>query len=99
MERAVVRNGQVVPGRIGLEVVGHRDRGRIRRARRWERHSGQPIAARRRIEPQRVPAAPPAVTDALAAVEDDELSAVLLEEVPGGEAGLAATDDNGFVVL
>ena len=94
-----VANGQFVPCRIGLEVVGHLARGRVRRARGREGHSRQPIAARRRVEPQRVPAASPAVADAPAAVEDDELPALLLEEVPGGEAGLAATDDNGFVLL
>jgi hypothetical protein len=91
-------NGQVVPRRIGLEIVGHLARGWVRRARGREGHSRQPIAARRRVQPQRVPAAAPAVADALSAVEDDELPALPLEGVAGGEAGLAATDDDGFVL-
>ena len=92
-------HGQLEAGRVGLQVVGHlvlrRVRGRLRR----EAHAGQAVPACGRIEPQRVPARPPAVAEALAGVEDHERPALLTEVVPHGEARLAASDHDRAVLL
>ncbi len=81
--------------RVGLEVVGHLVRRRVRRALRREPKPGKPVVARRRVEPERVPALPPGIADALARVEDHERPAVLLQVVSSREPGLPAADDHG----
>ena len=80
---------------VRLEVVGHLVCRRVRRALRREAHSGEPVVARGRVEPERVPAVPPRVADALARVEDDERLAPLREVVAGREPCLPASDDHG----
>jgi hypothetical protein len=85
--------------RVRLEVVAHLVLRRVRRARRRERHPRQPVAKRRRVEPERVPAVAPRVADPLARVEDDERVPLPLQVVADGEPGLTTADDHCLVAL
>ena len=60
-----------------------------------KRMPGKPVVARRRVQPERVPALPPRVADALARVEDHERPTLLRQVVAGREPGLTAADDHG----
>ena len=61
-----------------------------------KRHTVEPVEPRRRKEPERVPPHPPGVADPLVGVEDDKAETSPGEVVTNRQAGLAATDDNGF---
>jgi hypothetical protein len=84
---------QLEAGRVCLEIVRHLVLGRIRGPAGRERHPRQPVAARRRVELQRVPARAPAVADPFVPVDDQDLSAPALQVVPEREPGLARSDD------
>ena len=60
--------------------------------------SRQPIHARGRVQPQRRPAATPAVSDARLRVQDHVLAAATSEVVARREPGLAAAHDHGLDV-
>ena len=83
-------------GRIGLEVVRHLILGGEGMWRARKRHTVEPVEPRRRKEPERVPSLTPGVADPLVGVEDDKAETSPGEVVTDRQAGLAATDDNGF---
>ena len=89
-----------VEGRgIRLEVVGELVLGRVRPARCPVGEPGEAVRPGRGEQAEGVPLVPPPVADAGLAVEDDERPTGPLEVVPGGEAGLAGSDDDGLDVL
>ena len=81
-------------GRVCLEVVGDGVLRRERVPRRRKRQTRQSVEVGRREDPQRVPAVPPRVADPVTGVEDHEAKAAPRQVVAGGQAGLAATDDD-----
>src|SRR5262249_37231320 len=72
---------------------------RVRVARRGERHPRQPVAGRRRVEPQRVPPVAPRIADPVARIEDHERVTLPFQVVADGEPGLTSADDHGLVLL
>ena len=85
--------------RVGLEVVGQVVLARERRRLAREGHPRQAVVLGGGVEAQAVPLLPPAVPDALVAVEDDAVAALLLQVVRRRQAGLAGADDDGLDVF
>src|SRR6185503_4851393 len=85
--------------RVRLEVIGHLilARGRVRIA--GERHPRQPVVTRGCEQPQRIPAPAPRVPDSPVRVQNDARDPAAGQLIPGGEAGLAAADDDGVYAL
>ena len=92
-------HGELEPGRVALQVVGHlvllRELPGICR----EGEAREAVVLRRRVEPEGVPLLPPVVADPGVAVQDQALPASPGEVVRRGQAGLAAADDHGLDVL
>jgi hypothetical protein len=82
--------------RIRLEVIGHFVPGWKAVGIRRERHPGETIQARRCEQTQGIPAPPPAVTDALIGVKDDEVEAALRQMVADRESSLTAANHNNL---
>ena len=84
---------------VGLEVVGHvvlaGERPRLGR----ERHARQAVVLGGGVEAEAVPLLPPPVADALVAVQDDAVAALLLQVVRRRQAGLPGADDDGLDVV
>ena len=83
-----------VVGEIGDHLVARRVAVGLAR----ERLAGEAVVARRREEPQRVPALPPRRGGCVGCLENGEAAAVSREVVADRKTGLAAADDDDLVV-
>ena len=83
---------------VPLQEVAHVGGRRERVAGRGKAHPRQPVHSRGRVQPQRRPAATPAVSDAHLRIQDHVLAAATSEVVARREPGLAGAHDHGLDV-
>ncbi len=88
-------DGELEPGGVGLEVGGHLVLGRQAVPRTREGHARQAIEARRREQPEPVPAVSPRRPDPVGRLQDQVRPALAGQVMTHREPGLPAADDDG----